>query len=327
LPAVGVLEGMRGGIMRKTESTRGGTDRQGWRPNRRETLKAIAAVASAVMAPQFGVAFDLVPGANALRESAIEAIPFDELTDESRQRISSIVNRPTIHRHVPSQTVECSPDVHLFMLRNPEVVVNMWQIMGATNMTLKRTGPFTFNSTDGVGTKSNLELVYGTPELHVLYGEGSYEGPLLKRGTTGRCVLVLKSRYGNSPEQRANVSNQLDLFLQLDNVGAELVAKTLQPMLAKTVENNFNETAKFVGRVSQLIEKNSGGIERLARRLSNVEPETREEFVRVAARVYAQANPAEGSPPRSNGRLTDNSTEPVSASTAQARRGTSTSIR
>lgn len=311
---------MRGGDMRKTESTRAESHGCRWRPNRRETLAMIAAIAGVSLTSRVGVAFDLTPGSNALRESAIEAIPFQELTDESRQRISGIVNRPTIHRHLPGQTVECNPDIHLFLLRNPEIVVNMWQIMGATNMTLKRTGPFTFHSTDGMGTKSNLELVYGTPELHVLYGEGSYEGSLLKRGTTGRCVLVLRSAYGNSPEKRSNVSNALDLFLQLDNVGAEIVAKTLQPMLGKTVETNFNETAKFVGRVSQLVEKNAPGIERLARRLSNVDPETREEFVKVAAKVHAQAAMADAPAAHPGGRLSDAPSEVRAASSTTTRR-------
>ena len=224
-----------------------------------------------------------------LRESAIQSIPFDKLTEDCKSRLSRVVNRPTLHRRLPTQTVECNPDLHLFLLRNPEVVVNMWQIMGATTMTLKRTGPYSFSSTDGAGTESNLELVYGTPELHVLYGEGKYEGPLLKRATTGRCVLVLKSSYDGTDQARSQVSDYLDVFLQLDDVGSEIVAKTLQPLLGKTADHNFAETTKFVGRVSSSIEKNNQGVERLANRLLHVQPEVREQFVRLAEKVHNQA--------------------------------------
>jgi hypothetical protein len=236
-----------------------------------------------------GSAIEVAATNKELRENAIQSIPFDRLTTDSKSRILGVVNRPTIHRRLPTQDVDCHPDVHLFLLRNPEVVVNMWQIMGATSMKLMRTGPYSFDSTDGAGTDARVELVYGTPEVHVLYGEGRYEGPLLKRATTGRCVMVLRSEYAADEDRRTRIGSSLDVFMQLDNVGAEIVAKTLQPLFGKTADHNFAETAKFVGRVSEAIESNGQGVERLANRLTNVQPEVRDQFARLAHQVHAQS--------------------------------------
>lgn len=219
------------------------------------------------------------------RELANKLIPFSELTEESQEKLWSVIGRPTIHRRIPAQTVDCDSDLHLFMVRNPEVVVNMWQLMGVTNIQLKRRGPFHFDASDGAGTQSTMELVYGTADTHILFGEGYYEGPLLKRKINGRCVMVLKTSYGQGPNQRSLVSDQVDVFMQLDNVGADLIAKTLQPIFGKTAEHNFAETVAFVGRVSQAVERNPNGAERLAAKLDKVTPEVRQQFVKVATSV------------------------------------------
>lgn len=255
---------------------------------RRFSLYLVLAATSCLACARTGCASEVPTTNKELRENAIQSIPFDRLTAESKSRILSVVNRPTIHRRLPSQDVECHPDVHIFLLRHPEVVVNMWQIMGATSMKLMRIGPYSFDSTDGAGTDARVELVYGTPEVHVLYGEGRYEGPLLKRATTGRCVMLLRSEYAADDTRRTRIGSSLDVFMQLDNVGAEIVAKTLQPLFGKTADHNFAETAKFVGRVSEAIESNGEGVERLASRLTNVQPEVRDQFARLAQRVHAQ---------------------------------------
>lgn len=222
---------------------------------------------------------------NINREShdlAAKLIPFNDLTQVTQDRLWNVCNKPTLYRRLPAQTLNCSHDLYLFFTRNPEVIVNMWQLMGVTSVNLKRIGPFTFDATDGAGTNSKVEIIYGNRTTQVMFGEGTYEGPLLKRKVNGRCVMVLTTNYGREEGQRTDISSQLDVFLQLDNSGADLLAKTLQPLLGKTADHNFAETAGFVARVSQAIDRNPGGVERLASRLNNVSPEVRDQFVRVS---------------------------------------------
>lgn len=216
-------------------------------------------------------------------ELAAKLIPFDDLTKATQEKLWNVCNRPTLYRRLPAQAINCSPDLFLFFTRNPEVIVNMWQIMGVTNVSLKRLGPYTFDAADGAGTQSRVEIVYGTPSTQVMFGEGTYEGPLLKRKLNGRCVMVMTTGHINDDVQRTNIATQLDVFLQLDNIGADLIAKTLHPLLGKTADGNFAETVNFVARVSQAIDRNPGGVERLAARLNGVSPEVRDQFVRISA--------------------------------------------
>jgi hypothetical protein len=215
------------------------------------------------------------------REEAQREMPLANLQEPLRKKVSQIVADPTVYRRMPIEVVPCDPDLYLFLVRYPEVVVNMWQLMGVTKVTVDRKGPYTYDAQDGAGTASRVELIYGTREKHLFLAEGHYEGPLLPRRVTGRCALLLTSAYSLDAEQRDYVSNKLDVFLQVDNVGAELVARTLHPLMGKTVDSNFSETIRFLSQVSHVAESNGPGVQRLVTRLTNVDPVVRDRFAQI----------------------------------------------
>jgi hypothetical protein len=222
------------------------------------------------------------------RNEAIRAIPFDALGDADQARLASVVSNPTMYRRLPVQTVECEPDLFMFLVRYPEVVVNIWQVMDITKVQVSRKGPFTFDANDGAGTTSRVELIYGRPELHVFYAEGAYEGPLLRNRVTGSCVVLLRSAYSNQ-DGHSHVTSSLDVFAKLDQIGAEIVVKTLYPVVGKAVDFNFVETTKFVGQVCLASQRNGPGMQRLASRLTNIAPEVRQEFTRHTDTAYQRA--------------------------------------
>ncbi len=236
----------------------------------------------------------------AAREEALQSIPYDKLGREMQARIAQVVNNPSIYRRLPTQAVDCDPDLYLFLLRNPEVVVDIWRIMGVTNMTLDRGSADRFRAADGQGTVGSVQFAYRSADTHVLYSEGSYDGPMYPVKLRGQCVMVLKSGYLRQNNGRVTVTNRMDAFLQVDNLGVELVAKTLQPLLGKTADHNFAETTTFLGTLSHTAEKNPSGIARLAGRLTRLDPQIRDQFVELAGRVAdnATAQAALASHPR-----------------------------
>lgn len=218
------------------------------------------------------------------RNNAIAAIPFDELVPSAADRIRTVVDSPSIYRKLPTQTIQCDSELFVFLVRNPETVVHVWRKMGITALTLDRTGPYQFHSTDGAGTKSEVELVYGTKNLHVFFGRGEYEGPLFKQHMTGDCVIVLRSQYNERSGQPATTA-RLDVFVKMPNVGIDVAAKTLHPLFGKAADVNFVETAKFFEKLNSVAVRNPQGIERLAGRLDGVQPTVRQNFSKVAYKV------------------------------------------
>jgi hypothetical protein len=142
-----------------------------------------------------------------------------------------------------------------------------------------------YRATDGAGTACNIQFVYSSPDTHVIVADGSYSGPLFLRPVKCRCVLVLKSAYVKETDGRIHVTSRMDTFIDLDSVGVELFAKTVQPLVGKAADHNFSETSGFFGTLSRAAERNPAGVERLSAKLTKIDPTVRGEFVKHAASV------------------------------------------
>ncbi len=223
------------------------------------------------------------------REAAQREMPLAELTPQARQRIQRVLDKPSLYRRMPVSVVECDQQLYRFLVRHPEVVVNIWQLMGITKVSAKRVGPYQLDAEDGAGTVTNIELVYGNQDTHLFYCEGKYDGPLFSRPLTGRCVLLLKSGYEEQADRTCSTTSRMDVFLQIDNVAVDAVTRTLHPLLGKSADLNFIESTKFVERISQTSAENGPGMARLASRLDKVDEEVRQEFATITSQVFAKA--------------------------------------
>ena len=225
-------------------------------------------------------------GSRAARKEAQNSIPSNKLTAETKQKLAPVVEKPSIFRRLPVTSITSDPEMFVFLIRQPEVVVNIWQLMGVTQMSVERTGDYEFLTNDGAGAISNVELVYGTNNQHIFYAEGSYAGPLLKRKLKGRAVMILNTNYAQGPDGKPITTNSLDVFLKVENATVSLVAKTLNPIIGPTADHNFVESLKFVQRLNETTEKNGTGVQRMAYRLTNLSDGVRDQFIKVAGTVY-----------------------------------------
>lgn len=222
------------------------------------------------------------------RMQAVASIPFDRLNGPAKNKISDVVKKPNVYRRLPVTSINMDADYFKFLVRYPEVIVNIWQLMGVTKMTTERTGPFSISTNDGAGTISDLELVYGTDNQHIFFGTGTYEGPILKRKLTGKCVLVLTSKSGAGASGKPTVTSQLDVFLKIENATAGLIAKTIAPIVGSTADHNFVESLKFVQRLNSTTEKNGPGVQKMGTRL-DLSDDVRERFNETVDLVFQRA--------------------------------------
>ncbi|MGE3780589.1 MAG: hypothetical protein AB7F89_25595, partial [Pirellulaceae bacterium] len=76
-------------------------------------------------------------------DDAIKLIPFDKMTDDAQGKLWRIVSQPSLYRRLPVTRMQADPDMYLFLIRHPEVVVNMWDLMGVTKVQIRRNGNYT----------------------------------------------------------------------------------------------------------------------------------------------------------------------------------------
>ncbi len=227
-------------------------------------------------------------GKRQYQTQALQSIPFHQLNQATKDKLNGVLQKPSIYRRLPVTTINSDPDYFRFLVRYPEVIVDIWQLMGVTRMSTRRTGPYTIDADDGVGTLSSLELVYGNDNMHIFYGTGSYEGPVLRKKLYGSCVLILQTGFGPGPDGKPIATNQLDIFLKVENAALGLIAKTIQPIVGTTADHNFVESLKFVQRLNETTERNGPGVQRMANRL-DIDQDVRQKFIDAVATVYARS--------------------------------------
>ena len=243
--------------------------------------------------------------ANTSRETRLESIasiPFDKLTNEMQEKLSEVVNKPSIFRRMVAPTISCDPQMHLFLVRYPEVVVNIWHLLGITNVTVKRTGTYTFDAADGAGTTGSVQLVYGTPEIHILFADATYNGHRLASPLRVKCVFFLKSKFTRGEDGKLYVSDELDAFIQVEHKGIDFLAKAFHPLFGRTADNNFRESIKFLSRISQMAEKNGPAMQRLAAQLTKIDPAVQREFASISSSASRHAGNKTSRLPASNPR-------------------------
>lgn len=223
------------------------------------------------------------------RRDAIESIPFDKLDPAARAKVDAVLADVSIFRRMPTQVIRCDPDLYLFVVNQPEIIANIWQLLGFEQIVLSPVGPGVYHAADSAGTDGVAEFFYRSHDTHIIYGEGEYEGPLFKRSVTGKCLLVLKSGYVREPDGHYYVTTRLDAFISLEQVGAEFLAKTFQPLIGRVADHNFVATSTFIANLASAAERNPRAMLRMADRLHHVSPEVRERFIDLTDEVAVRA--------------------------------------
>lgn len=225
----------------------------------------------------------------ASRDNALAAIPTDKLDPKGRAKVASVLPNTTVFRRLPVRVIRCDPELYLFLVQHPDVVANIWKVMGVCQMALEQTGPNTYQGTDGAGTRGSIEFLYRSQDTQLVYVEGSYSGPPFPKPVHGRGVLLLKSGYVLETDGRHYITSRLDAFMAVEPGAVELLTKTFHPLVGKIADANFIQTAGFLGSLSKTAEVNAAGMERLAGKLGHVRPEVRERLVAICRRVAEKA--------------------------------------
>lgn len=210
------------------------------------------------------------------------------LTPSAQTRIQAITQKPTLYRHLPGQSIECDADLFLYVVRNPEILVGIWDLMEITEVQTQRLDAFRLRALDGSGTDCTVDLVYGDASTHVYVADGFYDGKLTAGKINGKGVFVLRSTYRQDSNGNSVVDGSLDCFLQVDHLAADLIIRTFGPLIGKTADHNFAETARFIDQMGTHANQNPAGMEELALRLPQVQPPTRQQFAALIQQAGAR---------------------------------------
>jgi hypothetical protein len=223
------------------------------------------------------------------REEVLRRLSKAELSREDRAKVNGILGATTIYRRLPSQMIECDPHLYVFLVEHPDLVVNIWEALGISEVQVEQIGEGLYSANDKAGTVGRMQFLHASPDMHVVYAEGSYEGPLFGRPIKGQSLLVLETRYFRNTSGRHFIRCRMDAFLHVENVGVGVLAKTLQPLVGAAADHNFRETTAFLAGVSRAAEVNYAGMQRMAEKLNRVAEADREQFASLTEQLAIRA--------------------------------------
>jgi hypothetical protein len=259
------------------------------------SLLAVSATAARAQTSDTGENPLKATSSRAAQEEALQSLPAEKLGSEARAKIDSVLSNVSLFRRLPVRVIQCDPDLYLLLVQHPDIVVSIWQLLGVSRVSVQQTGLDRFRVADGTGTVGTLEYLYHSEDTQVVYSDGTYAGPLFGKTIHCKTLAILKSGYVLEADGHYYITTRLDAFLNVQDLGAEVLTKTFQPLVCRVADINFTQTAAFVGSLSRNAELNPAGLQRLSGRLVKVPEDVRQQFAQTADRVAKRAAaPPEG---------------------------------
>ena len=112
---------------------------------------------------------------DATRREAVQAIPLDrDSCRTTRTKVQSVLSNVSIFRRLPTTVMKnCNPDLYLFLVRHPDIVINIWEIHeGQPTATAADRRRTSFEAPRARRHVARFAFVYRNHDTHVLYGEG-----------------------------------------------------------------------------------------------------------------------------------------------------------
>jgi hypothetical protein len=234
----------------------------------------------------------------AARDEAIQAIPWQRLEPDERRLAQSIVKNAAIYRRLPTRVIDCDPQMFTFLVQHPEVIADVWRVMGISRARLDRLPNGAYRGSDGAGTTGTLRYLaseWGTEGKNtaVVMANGSYDGKPFVVPLKAQSILLMRTSAMQERNGRCYVTVRTDAFVNVEQMAVELVAKTVQPWVNATADRNLVETLTFLSNFSRTAEKNPDGMQRLALRLPSVDEPTRKELVQLCFRTAGRYSRAD----------------------------------
>src|SRR4029079_19474614 len=86
-------------------------------------------------------------------------IPWQRMGPNQRRLAQSIVNEATIYRRLPTRVIDCDPEIFTFLVQHPEVIADVWHVMGISKVKLDKLPDGGFRGTDGAGTTGTVRFL------------------------------------------------------------------------------------------------------------------------------------------------------------------------
>ncbi len=214
------------------------------------------------------------------------------LSQDDALRLQSVLMNVTVFRRLPVYQVESDKSMVMFMVNHPDAVVNIWDKMGISQISVRERGDGLYEVSDIAGTTGWMKRLWAGENGILYYLEGRYQGALLKNDVRGKALVLARFSASKNSEGTEILTCYVDTFLSLEQKSMDLGVRLLFPMLGKVADNNLEQTLAFVRWYCDGCKTSPAMLSSYAMELKNIRLETRQELARQTQMIAARYNGA-----------------------------------
>jgi hypothetical protein len=229
-------------------------------------------------------------------QAAVRRLPLAEFTPAIRERIRPVLESPTLFRRLPKIRCEVDSRVYAYFTTHPDVAVSIWRAMGISDMQMRQTGPWEYETDLTDGTQGVVSVLFRSADQHIVMCEGQFKSPLLARPIHSVGLMSLQVDYTRDAAGRNYATHSADVFVLFPSHAVEAVARLISPMSFKMADRNFEEVTLFLRMMDEAMSRQPGWVEQIVPRLEGVLPGRDGELLDVMSQVYADAQQRQPQP-------------------------------
>src|SRR5688572_9271055 len=160
----------------------------------------------------------------AARNEAMRAIPWKQIAPQYRRAAQNVVNNASLYRRLPTRVIDCDPDVFTFLLQHPEVVIDVWRVMGISQVSLDKLPSGAYRGSDSAGTAGTVRFIHNSwgkdaENTLVVFADGAYDGKPFVKPLKAKSVILLRSGSVQETNGRHYITVRIDSFMKIEQMG------------------------------------------------------------------------------------------------------------
>lgn len=179
------------------------------------------------------------------RLRAAQHVPLEQVSDELRDKVRLVLERPTLFSQGPTETFICQPEVYMHLLGNPDTVASGWQKLGAQCLTIRRQAPGQFTWSDDQGSSILWQTAHASGAARVWFAEGQVRPGAKMPLVPVQCVVILQHGIVKRQGQDTQVRHNADVFIHTDSKLATVVTKMMGPSAPRMAEQAIGQMQMF----------------------------------------------------------------------------------
>jgi hypothetical protein len=181
-------------------------------------------------------------------------IPLDQIASPARERVTAVLQQPTLRTRGRVETFTCQPAVYDWLLDHPDLAVRLWRLLGAKCTDILPESGDRFVWKDGPSA-IHWDTVVKQPGLRIWYAEGEVRPGQHLPGASVQAVAVLRYKEGLLADGRTTLRHQVELTLHTDSHAVALAARILGASAPRAGEQVAGQIEMFYAALAWYLDQ------------------------------------------------------------------------